>query len=109
MAAKPLKLKFWVVMIGFIVLVFGVIGILLHDSCVTDVEGLTTGVEGELTQPMTIGARETAGAAFRAIAEFFVSIICPVLNFIDSVVPFGFALVMGVGVLLIIIGWVFVP
>jgi hypothetical protein len=105
-----LKAKFWVITIGVLLLAIGVVGILLHDQCTSDIEGLTSSVEGEITQPMTLQARAAAGAAFRAIAEFFVAVLCPVLDFIDNLLGgFTFVVFIIAGPILIIIGWYVVP
>jgi len=102
---KPLKLI--LVFGGAILAIIALIGYFLIDYCETSPEDLAQGVEGVVSEPLTISMLAMIGGVISAIAGFFIALLCPILAFLNSLLPLYWFII--IGVLTAIIGWYVVP
>jgi hypothetical protein len=105
------KFKIIFILTGIICLVLGLLGIFLIHQCEVSPEEMVEETEEALAEPFTIAALQAIGDIFSFIAETFIAILCPVLNFIDSFASpvSNFLILFVAGIALILFGWFVLP
>ena len=102
-----LKAKFMTILVGIILIVFSLVGYFFIDYCDVDPGGLASDVTDALDEPLTLSVLHAIGGFFTFLGQTFVAILCPVLNFMNSLISFFWYFLIGVAVVLI--GWFLVP
>ena len=102
-----LKAKFMTIFVGVILIILSLVGYFFLDYCEVDPGALAGDVSNALDEPLTLSVLYAIGGFFTFLGQTFVAILCPVLNFMDSLLAFFWYFLIGVAVVLI--GWFLVP
>ncbi|MFA5406199.1 MAG: hypothetical protein WC307_02480 [Candidatus Nanoarchaeia archaeon] len=95
------KIKLLLLIVGVVGAVLGALGYYLLDYCTSSPGELASQVESAVSAPLTIQVMTTIGAVLGVIIDVFVTILCPVIWFMNVIIPLFWYIIIG-GVLILI-------
>jgi len=101
---KALKIKVLLIILGVAFVALGGLGYYLIDYCSLAPEELTSQVVDVVSEPLTMGGVAVLGTVLQGVGEFFVSVLCPVLSFLNSLLPLFWYIVAGA--IMAFVGWI---